>query len=367
MTRVVALPGLLVRWVLQFWTEPVRPESLALFRILLGTCLLLNLWITIIPFSQILFGNDGLCAVEALDPYLKRQSMICLLRGPQGIPLQQYLPVPKAWLESWENWGSTPNAVNLVLILFSLSSFCLTIGLWTRTATILAWLLDLTIFQRLIWVMNGGDEVARMALFYLMFSRCGAVWSVDAWRRSAKNECNPVLVPAWPIRLMQIQFCMIYFFSALAKLAYKFLTPEWYQNDWVNGEAVYWLYNDLEIVRWPYHWLPVPLWLCRLQTWAVIVFELFFSLFVLYPRTRPWTLGFGVLMHLAIWLHTEIAFFSPFMICWYLLFIPGNQWRGWFARVEMGASTGVDYQKSDLPLQNQIGTIRNDAQDVLAD
>ena len=180
-------------WVLvRFWAQPVRAEPLALFRILLGACLLLNLWITIIPVGEILVGTDGLCATESIDPYIKRAGLICLMRGPVSIPHQdRFLPLPPEWTRAWAEWGATPQAAYTLFGVYTFFVLCMTVGLFTRLATVVSWALNLTLFQRLSWTMNGGDDVARMALFYLMFARSGVVWSLDSWwfrRRGRSGE-----------------------------------------------------------------------------------------------------------------------------------------------------------------------------------
>jgi hypothetical protein len=173
-----------------------------------------------------------------------------------------------------------------------------------------------------------------------MFARSGAVWSIDHWLARRRRPDDPALqaprIPVWPIRLMQIQLGLVYLFTGLIKLGDGIFTPQWADCDWINGEALYWLYNDIELNRWPYAWTPIPLWLCRPITWSVMLFELGFVFLVPFRRTRPWVLFFGVLLHLGILLHTEIAFFSQFMLCWYVLFLSGDQVVGivaWLGRV----------------------------------
>jgi hypothetical protein len=330
MKRFAAMVAAPFRLAYRFWTEPVPPYPLALFRILLGICLLLNLWTTIVPSGQLLLGDQGLCPAAANDDYLHRSGRVCLLRGPVAIPFAEKI-LPAEWTRAWADWGATPQAAYLVFALFTVGCALMTLGFWTRTATIASWLLFLTIYQRLNWTMNGGDDVARMGLFYLIFCRSGAVWSLDHARALRRQPDDPTLisplVPAWPLRLMQIQICMVYLFTGLIKLGDGFFSDSWLDCDWINGQALYWLFNDMELNRWPYSWTPFPMWFCRLLTWSVMTFELGFVVLVMNRRTRPWVLLFGVLMHLGIWLHTEIAFFSPFMLCWYALFIRADRAR----------------------------------------
>jgi hypothetical protein len=92
--------------------------------------------------------------------------------------------------------------------------------------------------------------------------------------------------------------------------------------------------NDLSLTRWPYYWLPVPMIICRLLSWGTLVFELGFALVMALPprsaflrRLRlSWLLA-GVALHVGILVHTEVGWFSPATLCWYVLFLPGERLR----------------------------------------
>src|SRR5262249_7305472 len=140
---------------------------------------------------------------------------------------------------------------------------------------------------------------------------------------------GPALVPAWPIRLLQIQLVLVYFFTGLAKVTsgYPADAGDWWSavkgQDYWNGEAVYWVLNDTSLNRFPYHMVPVPLAVCRLLTWGTLCFELGFPLLVVWRRTRPLLLVVGLAFHLGIFTHTEIGWFSQVTMCWYALFVTG--------------------------------------------
>jgi hypothetical protein len=206
----------------------------------------------------------------------------------------------------------------------------MTLGIGTRLSTVVAWTLFVSFNQRLPWVQNGGDSMMRCALFYLLFAPAGAVWSVDSVlgrRRDAQGTVTPVLIPPWSVRLMQIQLALIYLFTGISKIS-----DGWLGNDWINGEAVYWVLNDLSLTRWPYYWLPVPMLVCRCLSWGTLAFELGFAfVMVMPPRSRfvsairSCMLLAGVALHLGILVHTEVGWFSPATLCWYVLFLSGER------------------------------------------
>ena len=148
----------------------------------------------------------------------------CLLRGPKNFP--PFDQMPKEYADAWTHWCERPANEYLLFDIWAASLACLTVGLCTRPASVIALLLTVSFHLRIVQTTNGGDSVARCGLFYLMLAPAGAVWSVDAWVmrrwrawRGAPPAPSPVLIPAWPVRLMQIQLCLIYFFTGLVKIA----------------------------------------------------------------------------------------------------------------------------------------------------
>ncbi len=328
-----SLRGILV----DFWTRPIRAEPLALFRILLGAITLLSLLFSLLPRLDLYLGPEGLCPPEALNSWLQRSGRFCLLRGPVSLPLLgHWLPEETAkrypWLEgwvseeaatTWQRWGEKPAVAYAVFGGWILSLLALTLGWRTRLAAIAAWTLTTTFHYRLPWLTNGGDDLLRAGLFYLMFSPAGAVWSLDARPRLLKMPL--IRIPPWSVRLMQIQLALVYLFTGLVKLSGPYFDEEGRLiQDWLTGEAVYWVLNDVAVARWPYAWFPVPLLVCRLLSWATLAFELGFPFLVLFRRVRPWLLLAGLAFHLGIWVQTEVGWFSQVSMCWYVLFLSGE-------------------------------------------
>jgi hypothetical protein len=383
-------------WLYRFWCRPVRAEPMAAFRICLGVVILLSTLTSLLPYLDLYMDPEtGLCPPDSLnkppDGWLKRSGRFCLVLGPVSLPPDSLLKlwpfdelaamvpegvatrkvdvrvggmqvgavamVPEGvagwWKErgkEWEEWAKTRRAIYLFFFLWVASVALMTVGLFTRTSTIVAWALTVSFHHRLTWLNNGGDSLFRVGLFYLMLMPSGAVWSLDyvlrrrwaawkaAWRGLPLAPPRPVRVPPWSLRLAQIQICMVYLFTGLVKALVYFPANsgdtwgQWAENDWINGQAVYWVLNDLSLNRFPYESFPIPLVVCALLSWLTLIFEIGFPVFVSFRVLRPWLLLGGVAFHFGIWFHTEVGWFSFVTISWYPLFLSGE----FLARVVTG-------------------------------
>jgi hypothetical protein len=350
----------------RFWCRPVRVEPLAAFRICLGITILLSTLLSVMPHLDFYLDPEtGLCPPDSLlrpdkdkdkkgEGWLQWSNRFCVILGPVSLPpknLLQLWPLNelaatdaaewvgkrwKTWGDNWEEWAKKKEALYLFFYLWIVSVALMTVGLYTRTSTIVAWTLTVSFQHRMYWLNNGGDALFRSGLFYLMLMPSGKVWSLDyLWRRWwAAGKAHrmgvplapprPIYVPPWSLRLAQIQICMVYLFTGLVKFMVDFGTRDWLHNDWIDGQAVYWVLNDLSLNRFTYESFPIPRVICALLSWLTLIFEIGFPLFVCFRVLRPWLLLGGVAFHLGIWFHTEVGFFSLVTISWYPLFLSGE-------------------------------------------
>ncbi len=365
MTHLLGLLAAPFVTVWRFWTEPVRAEPLAAFRILLGLTILANLLTGFVWRLPAAVGPDGLIPGKTRDAWLERGGRVCLLRGPTALPLLgKWLPsdafghgIPtwaQGWVgkdatAAWKEWGERPGSAYLLFAVYLLALVMMTAGLLTRLSTFIAVLMAATFNNYLSEYINGGDFLLRNGLWLLLLSPAGATWSVDAWLWPGKQP-GPVMIAPWSVRLMQIQVCFMYLFVGLTKLDdLHFDNPTWLasldvvnglttysksthyasgawwpRGDWLDGNALYWVMNDVAITRWSYAQAPVPYALCQLLTWGTLAFEIFFIVLVLWKWTRIPLLIAGVMLHLGILVTMEIGWFSQVTLCWYVVFLSGG-------------------------------------------
>ncbi|MFH8490084.1 HTTM domain-containing protein [Streptomyces longisporoflavus] len=87
-------------------------------------------------------------------------------------------------------WSDGRLWFEVVYALAVLSSALLMLGWRTRTMSVLFMIGVLSLQNRSIFMGDGGDNVIHLMATYLVFTRCGQVWSLDAWR-AARARAAP--------------------------------------------------------------------------------------------------------------------------------------------------------------------------------
>jgi uncharacterized membrane protein YphA (DoxX/SURF4 family) len=173
---------------------------------------------------------------------------------------------------------SDPPFVYTMFGLLFLFGTMMAVGLWTRLAAVMTWVLALQLYNYNPIYYTGGDTVMRVMLFTGMFIDWGQAYSVDAWRRRRKAILSgatqlpaPKRIAAWPIRLMMIQLACIYCATGLLKSG----------PTWANGSALYYALNLDHFYRWPMHLVYAwahKLYITRTMTVVVHWWEVMFPL-----------------------------------------------------------------------------------------
>jgi hypothetical protein len=229
-------------------------------------------------------------------------------------PLPTALAMTDAREWSLLHWISGPLGVRLFFLAAMAASLSMAAGYRTRAASIATFIAIVSIQSRNWLNTYGGDAVLRLMLPLIALSPAGAVWSLDAAKRRKKAEA-----PVWPLRLIQVQVCLVYFVAGWLKL---------HGRDWVNGSALSLVLMNPIFARADYGALtgsPGGAWLLKAATQATLAWELGFPLLMLNRWTRLAALAFGVAVHLGIVLLLQIHWFGWIMIASYLAFIP-EEW-----------------------------------------
>ncbi|AMP72264.1 HTTM domain-containing protein [Ralstonia solanacearum] len=276
-----------------FFFQPVSVYPVALFRIVFGFVLMLDA-LYLCADARLYLGPDG---------YTEYRRYFRQMRG-QALSLFLYFP-------------GTMTSVRIILGLHVAAVSMLTLGFLTPVSTVLAFLTTRSLVNRGQYMTNGGDSVAKIMAFLLIFTPCGQALSVDArlFGPTAAADTGDIMRPPWAQRLMQIQLCVIYFNTMYWKL--KGAT-------WRNGTAVYYACANkmYRLLTFPSFLLKTPF--VQTLTWGVLALELALAPGLWIDETRYWVMGAAVLMHLAFMLFLNIHLFSFYMIASLMLFLDPN-------------------------------------------
>ncbi|MFI6285742.1 HTTM domain-containing protein [Streptomyces sp. NPDC051018] len=90
-------------------------------------------------------------------------------------------------------WTDSVIWFEAIYVLAVLSSVLFMLGWRTRTMSVLFMVGVLSLQNRSIFIGDGGDNVIHLMAIYLVFTRCGQVWSLDARRaaRAARAAADP--------------------------------------------------------------------------------------------------------------------------------------------------------------------------------
>jgi vitamin K-dependent gamma-carboxylase-like protein len=303
-------------WWQSFWHEPVRAERLAITRIFLGLALLTDQLFQYLPHFAVFYGPEGVAPAHVHDEWLLSQ-----------------------W--RWTILFFNTDDLVIVGILFWLRvalTVAFLVGWHTRITTVVLYFLTMAFVHRNPALRNGAEDTLMVGLFLMMFCPSGRAFSLDRlrWLRQHGPEAGlePPTTAAWPVRLIQIQVCMIYMSTGLAKLLRNFdgdfasvLDGTWWQ-----GTSLHYVLNDTTMGRWSYAQLPLPLWMTAPLTYLSVWWEALFPFLVMCRWTRRWTMWFGVLFHLGIYFTIEVGWFSFYTLSLYGVWIPGEFWDRWLFR-----------------------------------
>jgi hypothetical protein len=212
--------------------------------------------------------------------------------------------------------GSTPPQIALFAVA-GIAALALLVGYRTRWAAGLCWLLLVSLHNRNPLVLNGGDVLLRMLLFWSMFLPLGRVWSMDSRGREPPLD-RPVLSAATVSILLQL--CLMYWLSAYFKLQGIWSAPDGFQRllafDCYAKPFAYRLSQHVDWLPWMGH---------AILGWEVLGPILAFSPVYTHVFRRFVIVGF-VLLHIGIELSFTVGLFSYVCLVGWLLFVPGPWW-----------------------------------------
>lgn len=297
----------------QFWFGSVDSRPLSVFRIAFALLLLKDA-LYHIPIAGYFYSDTGFMPRAVYWEHFARSVRFSLMDA-----------MPHTWMAQafFALW---------VLVLIGLL-----LGYRTRWMALLNFLIIMSVHERHLWVLNGGDTLMRVLSFWMLFVPLAHYYSLDAlrtrWRRALHSGDTTALRPstqprmayAFPLRVMQIQVAFVYLFTWLEKLP---------GAAWANGEALHRALQVNQMVSPAGEWVlyNVPLDILGVFTSLTILLEgaFFFAVFapIFQPYLRAAVLLGGVGLHIGIALLMAIPNFSILMLITYILFLH-PAWLRW--------------------------------------
>ena len=323
-----------------------------------------------LPHRQELYGPDGPWSWDLARQLIADNGAFTALMWSDG----------QFWFET-------------VYALAVLASVLLLLGWRTRTTSVLFMVGVLSLQNRSVFMGDGGDNVLHLMSLYLVFTRCGQVWSLDA-RRAARarggrisDRVGPVLwavlgavlvavtvagrfdsdwfVPAllWGVWLAQVlwwavgRYAKSYeprvlldvvanvihngaLFVIASEACLIYATAGWYKiqgSRWQDGTAVYYPLHLDYFSPWPglADLLAGSGTMVMLVTYGTVIVQVAFPFTLFNRRVKNVLLALMMTEHAAIAVLLGLPFFSLAMIATDAVFLPTSFLRrlgGWAAR-----------------------------------
>jgi hypothetical protein len=282
----------MIRRLNAFFFDPLPVSPVARMRILIGIILLIQA-LTLLPALDDFFGPDAFASPATLF-------------APGALHFR---------LIEW--WGGSAMAVKTVFAIHVTASLGFLAGFFTRTSGVIAYLTLLSIHHQNLTILNSGDTALRFALFFLILAPSGAMWSLDARRKSTHQAEGPVPTHApWALRMIQLQTTAIYLFTALSKYP---------GQSWFDGTAVYYATRLWDFERFGIDPLLNSLTALKLLSWTTLCLEFSLGTLIWIPKLRIPLILCGILFHLGIEFTMNIPWFEWIMIVLLIGMWPTNR------------------------------------------
>ncbi len=276
-------------------------RSLAAMRIGLGLTIIMDLWARSADLS-IFYSDKGVLPREdLLDHY--------------GYVRDYYISLHMS--------GGSAAFEGVLFGIGAIAAFCLMIGYRTWLATLVSWMLLISLHVRMPLVLQSGDVVLRLLLFWSLFLPLGARASVDALQ-SPSIKAPPDRITSMATFGLMVQLSVLYIFTAALKTS-----SIWFPK---GTAAIYALQVDHFATPFGKWMLTLPTDVLRAGTYAAWFWEWGGPFLLLIPFARVFgpvrvftVLGFWA-MHIGFRVTLDIGLFSQICVVGWISMMPAWFW-----------------------------------------
>ena len=276
-----------------FFFNEVDTRIFAVLRICTG--LLMTLWVIAgYPNWHRDYHADGILSLSVMGPefpwFYKWLSVVDMLDG--------IFPIYFWW------W--------LTLIV----SISFTLGLSSKLMCLLLLILHTSFQHRNYWASNAEQTVFRMICFYSLFMPLGRNFSIDSLMFKPKDNLSTI----WPLRMMQLNCCIVYAVSTYWKLVSD--------KVWLSGETMYYTIYNPQWSKFTFPELFLLPGVSLISTYGSLFLEGSFSILVWFKSLRKYVAYIAILFQImiAVFLN-HVGFFSMAMACALISFLRWNDFR----------------------------------------
>lgn len=286
-------------------------RALSIMRIGIGLILLLDLCIRSLSIKAF-FTDEGVLPISILKQY--------------------------NWSAAYFSFHTISGELWWQIILFIINAICivaLMIGYRTRLFTFICWVFLTSLQNRNPFIVQGGDDLLRILLFWAIFLPWGERYSIQK-----KSNYSTSYFSIANVGYMLLP-CSIFFFSALLKTS-----PEWRSE----GTAIYYALS-LDQIRLPLgtfiYQFPN---LLTILTFIVFYIELLAPVFIILPFVPNKIRIFGIICYIALFIGIASTLYVGLFYIIGIVSLIGlfpSSWMDWFETKLYKDNTTVELTESE--------------------
>lgn len=278
----------------------------------------------------------GLCLVLMTDLVFRFPDLKAFYTGQGVLPIEALFRFH--WHPSYFSLFTTNDHYYIQLALFILNFlcvFCLLVGYRTKLFTVTVWIFLISLHNRTPLIMQAGDHLLRMLVFWGIFLPWGHLLSVDAYRTRLTNKtCS---YESFASLAYICQIVLLYYFSALLKTS-----AEWRSE----FTALYYALSIDQIIRPIGEWLYPHYELLKVMTAGAFYLELILPLLLFVPFYNAWfrmaVIVGTVLLQLGIFATMNVGLFTATSVVMMVGLLPPSVMDKLWPMISSGIGQQID-------------------------
>lgn len=252
---------------------------------------------------------------------------------------------------SLHNWGGNMTSQVILFAITGIFGVMLVIGFKTRLSVFMCWLMVCSVQGRNYLILQGGDDLLRVMLFWSMFVPLATRFSVDSVlaKPPSPARLRALEKPVFSIatNVLVLQLLAMYTVSAILKTG-----PTWHQQ----GSAIHLaLHHHAFATPFGMWFRELPRPILQYMTWGTWWLELAGPLLFFFPFKTEWARTFQVMsfvgFHFGLFLTMELGHFPWVAMAYWMVVLPkwfwdtpvawarkkaklGDKWTAWGEKVE---------------------------------